>query len=185
MGHSQSPRGSQRLQHRDARRPPRRAVDRSRGRVPACARAPRRRSRVLLRGGHSRVRIALRRRSSLARCAGGETCGGCSARCGSRRSLRFMVTPPAADSRWRCSATSVIAATNAILSLPETGLGMIPGVVGTQSAPRAIGVGRTLDMVLTGRRIDAREACRVGLVGSVVSAGPPRGGGEPAGAPRW
>jgi enoyl-CoA hydratase/carnithine racemase len=61
-----------------------------------------------------------------------------------------------------------IAATNAILSLPETGLGMIPGVVGTQSAPRAIGVGRTLDMVLAGRRIDAREACRVGLVGSVV-----------------
>jgi enoyl-CoA hydratase/carnithine racemase len=62
-----------------------------------------------------------------------------------------------------------IAATDAILSLPETGLGMIPGVVGTQTAPRAIGVGRTLDLVLTGRRIDAREARRVGLVGSVVS----------------
>lgn len=61
-----------------------------------------------------------------------------------------------------------IAATDAILSLPETGLGMIPGVVGTQTAPRAIGVGRTLDLVLTGRRIDAREARRVGLVGSVV-----------------
>lgn len=63
-----------------------------------------------------------------------------------------------------------IAATDAILSLPETGLGMIPGVVGTQTAPRAIGVGRTLDLVLTGRRIDAREARRVGLVGSVVSS---------------
>jgi enoyl-CoA hydratase/carnithine racemase len=63
-----------------------------------------------------------------------------------------------------------IAATDAILSLPETGLGMIPGVVGTQTAPRAIGVGRTLDLVLTGRRIDAREAHRVGLVGSVVSS---------------
>jgi enoyl-CoA hydratase/carnithine racemase len=53
-----------------------------------------------------------------------------------------------------------IAATNAVLSLPETGLGMIPGVVG---------VGRALDLVLSGRRIDAREARRVGLVGSVVS----------------
>ena len=63
-----------------------------------------------------------------------------------------------------------IAATDAILSLPETGLGMIPGVVGTQTAPRAIGVGRALDLVLTGRRIDAREARRVGLVGSVVSS---------------
>jgi enoyl-CoA hydratase/carnithine racemase len=63
-----------------------------------------------------------------------------------------------------------IAATDAILSLPETGLGMIPGVVGTQTAPRVIGVGRTLDLVLTGRRIDAREARRVGIVGSVVSS---------------
>ena len=61
-----------------------------------------------------------------------------------------------------------IAATDAILSLPETGLGMIPGVVGTQTAPRVIGLGRALDVVLTGRRIDAREARRVGLVGSVV-----------------
>jgi enoyl-CoA hydratase/carnithine racemase len=62
-----------------------------------------------------------------------------------------------------------IAATNAILSLPETGLGMIPGVVGTQTAPRVIGLGRALELILTGRRIDAREARRVGLVGSVVS----------------
>jgi enoyl-CoA hydratase/carnithine racemase len=62
-----------------------------------------------------------------------------------------------------------IAATNAVLSLPETGLGMIPGVVGTQTAPRVIGVGRALDLVLSGRRIDAREARRVGLVSSVVS----------------
>jgi len=61
-----------------------------------------------------------------------------------------------------------IAATDAILSLPETGLGMIPGVVGTQTGPRVIGVGRALDLVLTGRQIDAREARRVGLVGSVV-----------------
>jgi enoyl-CoA hydratase/carnithine racemase len=62
-----------------------------------------------------------------------------------------------------------IAATSAILSLPETGLGMIPGVIGTQTCPRVIGVGRAIDLILTGRRIDAREASRVGLVGSVVA----------------
>jgi enoyl-CoA hydratase/carnithine racemase len=62
-----------------------------------------------------------------------------------------------------------IAARDAVFSLPETGLGMIPGVVGTQTAPRAIGLGRALDLVLAGRAIDAREAARVGLVGSVVT----------------
>jgi len=62
-----------------------------------------------------------------------------------------------------------VAARDAVFSLPETGLGMIPGVVGTQTAPRAIGVGRALDLVLGGRTIDAREAARVGLVGSVVA----------------
>ena len=62
-----------------------------------------------------------------------------------------------------------IAASDAVFSLPETGLGMIPGVAGTQTVPRALGVGRALDLVLRGRRIDAREACRIGVVGSVVS----------------
>ena len=63
-----------------------------------------------------------------------------------------------------------IAASDTLLSLPETGLGMIPGVVGTQTAPRAAGLGRALDLVLTGRTIDARLAQRVGMVGSVVPA---------------
>jgi enoyl-CoA hydratase/carnithine racemase len=64
-----------------------------------------------------------------------------------------------------------IAATDAVFSLPETGLGMIPGVVGTQTAPRILGVGRALGLVLAGRRIDGREAHRVGVVSSVVSPG--------------
>lgn len=64
-----------------------------------------------------------------------------------------------------------VAASDTVLSLPETALGMIPGVVGTQTAPRLIGVGRSLDLVLTGRAIDARLAHRIGMVGSVV---PPR-----------
>lgn len=61
-----------------------------------------------------------------------------------------------------------IAAEDTLFFLPESGLGMIPGVVGTQTAPRAIGVGRALDMVLTGKRIAAREAVDIGLANRVV-----------------
>jgi enoyl-CoA hydratase len=48
--------------------------------------------------------------------------------------------------------------------LPETGLGMMPGVAGTQTLPRLLGVGRALDLVLTGRWLAAQEALRLGLV---------------------
>lgn len=61
-----------------------------------------------------------------------------------------------------------LAADNAVFFLPETGLGMIPGVGGTQTAPRAIGLGRALDLVLTGKRLDAGEALKIGLVNRVV-----------------
>jgi len=62
-----------------------------------------------------------------------------------------------------------IASRDALFSLPETALGMIPGVIGTQTAPRIVGVGRALDLMLTGRTIDARLAERLGIVGSIVS----------------
>ena len=62
-----------------------------------------------------------------------------------------------------------IASRDAVFSLPETALGMIPGVIGTQTAPRSIGIGRALDLMLTGRTIDARLAERLGIVGSIVS----------------
>jgi enoyl-CoA hydratase/carnithine racemase len=61
-----------------------------------------------------------------------------------------------------------IAAERSVLLLPETGLGMIPGVVGTQTVPRIVREGHALDILLTGRRIDARLAERLGMVGSVV-----------------
>ena len=61
-----------------------------------------------------------------------------------------------------------IAAHDTIFFLPETGLGMIPGVAGTQTAPRAIGLGRALDMVLTGKRVNADEALQIGLANQVV-----------------
>ena len=61
-----------------------------------------------------------------------------------------------------------LAADGARFALPETGLGMIPGVGGTQTLPRHAGVGRALDLVLTGRWLDARRAFDAGIVLRVV-----------------
>ena len=61
-----------------------------------------------------------------------------------------------------------IAAENAIFGLPEMGLGLIPGAGGTQTLPRMIGLSRSLDMLLTNRRLDAQEALAAGLVSRVV-----------------
>ena len=61
-----------------------------------------------------------------------------------------------------------IAAENVIFGLPEMGLGIIPGAGGTQTLPRVIGLSRSLDMLLTNRRLDAQEALDSGLVSRVV-----------------
>jgi enoyl-CoA hydratase len=52
---------------------------------------------------------------------------------------------------------------------PEVKLGIIPGDGGTQRLPRLIGLGRAMEMILTGDFIDAQEAHRIGLVNSVFS----------------
>src|SRR3989442_5720539 len=62
-----------------------------------------------------------------------------------------------------------LAADDARFALPETGLGMIPGVGGTQTLPRRAGVARALDLVLTGRGLDARAALAAGLVHPAVA----------------
>jgi enoyl-CoA hydratase len=62
----------------------------------------------------------------------------------------------------------VIASEDARFGLPEVGLGIIPAAGGTQTVPRAVGSGATLDMILTNRWLDAREARRAGLVNRVV-----------------
>lgn len=62
-----------------------------------------------------------------------------------------------------------IAADDARFAYPETGLGMIPGVGGTQTTPRLVGIGRALDLVLRGRWLSAEEAQRWGLVTRVVA----------------
>jgi len=61
-----------------------------------------------------------------------------------------------------------IAAEDARFAYPETGLAMIPGVAGTQTTPRALGLGRALDLILTGRWLSAAEAYRLGIVARVV-----------------
>ncbi|MCC6766584.1 MAG: enoyl-CoA hydratase/isomerase family protein [Deltaproteobacteria bacterium] len=61
-----------------------------------------------------------------------------------------------------------IAAENATFGLPEVTRGILPGAGGTQRLPRLIGPAHALDLILTGRRIDAREAERIGLVTRVV-----------------
>jgi len=63
-----------------------------------------------------------------------------------------------------------IAGEDAQLGLTEVNLAIIPGGGGTQRLPRLIGRGRALEMILTGARIDAREAWRIGLVERVVPA---------------
>jgi len=62
----------------------------------------------------------------------------------------------------------VIAADNAKFGQPEIKLGTIPGAGGTQRLPRAIGKAKAMDLVLTGRMMDAHEAERSGLVSRVV-----------------
>jgi enoyl-CoA hydratase len=63
-----------------------------------------------------------------------------------------------------------IASEDAQLGLTEVDLAIIPGGGGTQRLPRLVGRGRALEMILTGARIDAREAWRIGLVERVVPA---------------
>lgn len=62
----------------------------------------------------------------------------------------------------------LIAAENAQFGQPEIALGVIPGMGGSQRLTRAVGKAKAMDLILTGRRIDAVEAERAGLVSRIV-----------------
>jgi methylglutaconyl-CoA hydratase len=64
-----------------------------------------------------------------------------------------------------------VAGTNAILGLPETALGIIPGAGGTQRLPRLVGVGKAKELILTATRLNGRAAFEIGLVNHCVEAG--------------
>ncbi len=64
----------------------------------------------------------------------------------------------------------IIAADSARFGQPEIKLGIIPGAGGTQRLPRAVGKAKAMDLILTGRLMDAQEAERAGLVARVVPA---------------
>ena len=67
------------------------------------------------------------------------------------------------------ACTFRVATPNAALGLPEIKLGVMPGYGGTQRLPRLVGEARALELIMTGRRVDAEEAVRIGLVSRVLS----------------
>ena len=66
------------------------------------------------------------------------------------------------------ACTFRIATRNAKMGLPEIILGLVPGYGGTQRLPRAVGEARALEMIMTGRAVDAEEAHRIGLVNRLI-----------------
>jgi enoyl-CoA hydratase len=62
----------------------------------------------------------------------------------------------------------IIASETAKFGQPEIRLGIIPGIGGTQRLARAVGKAKAMDMILTGRMMDAAEAERAGLVSRIV-----------------
>lgn len=70
------------------------------------------------------------------------------------------------------ACTFRLATRNAKMGQPEIKLGLIPGYGGTQRLPRLVGEARALEMILSGRTVDAAEAERIGLVNRLIDGDP-------------
>ena len=70
------------------------------------------------------------------------------------------------------ACTFRLATRNAKMAFPEIKLGLIPGYGGTQRLPRVVGEARALEMIMTGRTVDADEAARLGLVNRLLDGDP-------------
>ncbi|UCG38199.1 MAG: enoyl-CoA hydratase/isomerase family protein [bacterium] len=66
------------------------------------------------------------------------------------------------------SCDLILASQNARLGLPETNLGIIPGLGGCIRLPRRVGLGRAREMIFSGRIVDAQDAFAFGLVDAVL-----------------
>lgn len=66
------------------------------------------------------------------------------------------------------ACTFRVAGPKARMGLPEIKLGLVPGYGGTQRLPRHIGEARAMEMILTGRFVDATEAQAIGLIAQVI-----------------
>ena len=66
------------------------------------------------------------------------------------------------------ACTFRVATSNAKVGLPEIKLGIIPGYGGTQRLPRLVGEGRALEIIMSGRTVDAEEAERIGLIQKII-----------------
>jgi enoyl-CoA hydratase len=71
------------------------------------------------------------------------------------------------------ACTFRVATARAKMGLPEVKLGLIPGYGGTQRLPRLIGEGRALEIIMSGRTVEAQEAEQIGLVNRLVAHGDP------------
>ena len=69
------------------------------------------------------------------------------------------------------SCDLIVADETAVFGLTEVTVGLVPGGGGTQLLARRIGAGRAADLILTGRRVDASEAFRLGIVDRITLPG--------------
>jgi len=71
---------------------------------------------------------------------------------------------------WALSADLRVASENSLFGLPQVSLGTLRWDGGTQRLSRLVGRGKSLELILTGESIDAKEALRIGLVNRIVAA---------------